>query len=260
MPFPTKSFSKLPLGATFVMACCVTVASLSASASVVTFTGEDLNAGPGSAHPNSTAAASNFYSAASALGTVSQITFESAPTGSFTFLTVAPGVTISGTNYLGASQQILNAPAYPSAPSLDGFNTTTGGTQYVELQGGSLVFNFAHATQFFGAYLTGVQTSFYQDIVTFSDGSTQSINVPGTGTTSSTGAVDFVGFTDPGKSITSVTIYTGSSTSGADFIGVDDVSYQSPAVAVTPEPSSFVLLGTGLVAMAGMIRRKVLSV
>ena len=96
--------------------------------------------------------------------------------------------------------------------------------------------------------------------ITFSDGSTQSINVPGTGTTGFTGAVDFVGFTDPGKSITSVTIYTGSSTSGADFIGVDDVSYQSPAVAVTPEPSSFVLLGTGLVAMAGMIRRKVLSV
>ena len=152
------------LGATFIMACCLTVASLSASASVVTFTGEDLNAGPGSAHPNSTAAANNFYSAASALGTVSNITFESAPTGSFTSLTVAPGVTISGTSYVGASQQILNSPAYPSAPSLDGFNTTAGGTQYVELQGGSLVFNFANATQFFGAYLTGVQTSFYQDI------------------------------------------------------------------------------------------------
>lgn len=74
-PYPSST-----LGSTFIMACCLTLASLSASASVVTLTGEDLNAGPGSAHPHSTAAASNFYSAASALGTVSKITFESAPT------------------------------------------------------------------------------------------------------------------------------------------------------------------------------------
>ena len=242
---------------TLLVSCCAGMTALSASASVTTFTGEDLNVNPGGAHPNATAAANSFYTAAGSLGTVSQITFESAPTGAFTSLTVAPGVTISGANYTGSNQQILNSPADPAAPSLDGFNTTPGGTKFVEVEGGSLVFNFTTPTQFFGTFLTGVQTSFYQDTITFSDGSTQIINVPGAGTTGSLGATDFVGFTDPGKLISSVTLYAGSATTGADFIGVDDVSYQGAAVAVTPEPGSFVLVGTGLLTVLGAVRRKI---
>ena len=211
---------------------------------------------PGGSHPNSSAAAASFDAAASALGTVGFITFESAPLGAFTSLAVAPGVTIGGTDYLGHNQRVLSVPSFTPAPSLGGFNTTSGGANYVDMVGGTLVFHFATPTQFFAAYLTGIQTAFYQDTFTFTDGTTQTINVPGAGTSSSLGAMDFVGFTDAGQSIVSLTINAGNP-QGADEIGVDDVRYQTPAVAVTPEPGTFVLAGTGLMAiLLGAARRR----
>ena len=213
-----------------------------ASAALTTFSGEDLNAGPGSTHPLSTAAAANFDAATAATpGAVSLITFEAAPVGAFSTLSVAPGVTLSGVNYLGSNQQILSSPSFPASPQLGGFDTTAGGANYADSLGGSLTFTFATPIQSFGAYLTGVQTVFYADVVQFSDGTAESVTAPGTGTSTSAGALDFVGFTDPGKSITSVTINAGpSSGTGADEIGVDDVRYQA-----VPEPT-----GVGLTAAA----------
>jgi hypothetical protein len=177
------------------------------------------------------------------------ITFESVPVGSFTNLVVAPGVTISGVDGSGNNLFINNTPDFPSAPALDGFNTTPGGANYLEMKGGALTFTFAAPVQFFAAILTGVQTSFFQDTVTFNDGSSQSINAPGTGTNSSNGALDFVGFTDAGKSITSVSINAG--TASQDFIGVDDVRFQ----AVVPEPSSVWFVLPGCVVLALGCRR-----
>lgn len=211
--------------------------ALNAKADVV-FTGADLGVLPSSpSGPNSTLAAANFDTAAALLGNVSIITFESAPVGSFTSLTVAPGVTISGTDRNGNNQAISNT-FDATFPSLDGYNTTLGGSQFAEMLGGSLVFTFSSPIQFFGAYLSGVQ-DFVQDTITFSDGSSQTIDVPEAGTSSSVGELVFVGFTDAGKSISSVTIDAG--TNGFDAIGVDDVRYQSSASPV-PEPSSVVLL------------------
>jgi hypothetical protein len=123
--------------------------------------------------------------------------------------------------------------------------------------GGTLTFTFAGGTQFFGAYLTGVQTNFFQDTVTFNDGTSQTINAPGTGTDSSNGALDFVGFTDAGKLITSVSINAG--TNGQDFIGVDDVRYQTAATTVAPEPSSVFLVLAGGALLALRCRRKAAS-
>jgi hypothetical protein len=234
--------------------CFVAISGLCASAGVVTFTGEDLNAGPGNPRPNSDAAAANFATAAGAIGNIGIITFESAPVGNFSSLVVATGVTISGTNGSGGSLSINNAPNFASAPALDGFNTTSGGAKYVEMLGGTLTFTFAGGTQFFGAYLTGVQTNFFQDTVTFNDGTSQTINAPGTGTDSSNGALDFVGFTDAGKLITSVSINAG--TNGQDFIGVDDVRYQTAATTV---PSSVFLLLAGGALLALRYRRKAAS-
>jgi len=225
-----------------------------ASAMPITFTGEDLNAGPGSAHPNSAAAAASFDASAAAIGNVSTITFEGAPVGAFSTLSVAPGVTISGADYTGSEQTIQNSPSYAPVPSLGGFNTTPGGSEYVNMIGGTLTFDFATPTQFFGAYLSGVQTYFFQDTVTFSDGTTQTIDVPGAGTTGSTGALDFVGFTDAGKSISSVTI-NASNSFGADEIGVDDVQYQSSSTSPVPEPSSLTLMFSGIAAFGVGCRR-----
>lgn len=219
----------------------LSLTTVSAFAGIVTFTGADLGVLPGSpSGPNSTLAATAFDTAAALIGNVSLITFESAPVGAFTSLTVAPGVTISGSDHLGDNQAISNT-FDASFPSLDGYNTTPGGSNFAEMLGGSLVFTFATPVQFFGAYLSGVQ-DFLQDTYTFSDGTSQTINVPETGTSGSVGELVFVGFTDVGKSISSVTVNAG--TNAWDAIGVDDVRYQSAPNAV-PEPASMAPLLTG---------------
>jgi hypothetical protein len=212
-----------------------------ASAAIVTFTGADIGVLPGSpSGPNSTAAAASFDTAAALLGTVSIITFESAPVGTYTSLVVASGVSIAGSDVNG-NHQAINNTFDAAFPSLDGYNTTSGGSKFAEMNGGSLVFTFTTPIQFFGAFLSGVQ-DFVQDTYTFSDGTSQTINVPETGTSGSVGELVFVGFTDVGRSITSITVNAG--TSGFDAIGVDDVRYQSAASTV-PEPASIALVLTG---------------
>jgi hypothetical protein len=235
----------------------LTFSAVSASANPVTYTGEDIMATTTSAHPNSSAAASSFYSAASGIGIASTIDFESAPLGSFSSLTAAPGVTITGTDINGNNQTIRNTSNSPAFPTLDGYNTTPGGAGFLEMQAGTVTFNFATPTQFFGAYFSGVQNFYPDEDITFSDGTSELISIPEAGTSGSIGALDFVGFTDAGKFITSVTINAGNANTGADYIGIDDVTYQSaPNTTVTPEPDSIVLVLTGCLGLATGIRRR----
>ena len=227
-----------------------------AYADPVTFLATDPGAGPGSARPNSDAMAATFDAAAAAIGPIFKFTFENASLGSFHNLT-ASGVSINGTDANGVDQTIRNTSNLPAAPSLDGFNTTAGGSQFVEMIGGNLVFTFAQPTQFFGAYLTGVQTVFFSDTFTFSDGTSQTLTIPQMGTSNMTGGVAFVGFTDAGKSISSVTINAGipdSHLTGSDDIGVDDVRYQTQSV---PEPSVILnFIVGGLVCSGYIVRRR----
>jgi hypothetical protein len=113
----------------------IALAGVPASGALVVFSAQDTGAGPGDPHPNTLAAAASFDAAAALLGGISLITFESAPLGAFSSLTVAPGVSISGANFNGADQQILNVPDFPPNPSLGGFNTTVGGAQYADVLG-----------------------------------------------------------------------------------------------------------------------------
>ncbi len=243
--------------------CVLASSGVYASASIITFTGEDIVSTTTSPHPNSAAAAASFATAAAAIGTVSTITFESAPIGTFSSLTAAPGVTLTGSDVNSNNQSIRNTSAFPSGPTLDGFNTTSGGANFLEMQGGTVTFTFTNPTQFFGAYFSGIQSAvFFADTVTFSDGTSESISIPGVGTTGSIGALDFVGFTDVGKSITSITINAGIPGvpgAGFDDIGIDDVSYMSASAVTTgtvPEPDSIALLLTGGLGLAAGIRRR----
>ena len=207
-------------------------------AALVVFSGSDA-ASSVDPRPNADAAAAAFSAAASGLGPTSLINFESAPIGSFHNFGVAPGVTINGTDSFSADQTILNSPFSPP-DELFGYNTTPGGTQFVLIDGGNLIFTFSPSIQSFGAYLSGIQNSI--ETISFSDGSSQTVAIPLPSPTN--GGIAFVGFTDVGTQISSVTI----SVLG-DLVAVDDVLFGT-AVTV-PEPPTQTLFVVAIAVLAG---------
>lgn len=206
----------------------------SSQAALVVFSGADSGANSTDPRPLSDAAASAFDAAAGSLGSLNVINFESTPLGSFSSQTVAPGVTLSGTNPL-----IVDAP-YSTPDSLFGYNTTVGGTHFAQFFGGSMTFTFATPIHAFGTYLTGVQLDHLD--ISFDDGSAQSIPLVNVGS-----GAQFLGFTDAGKSISSLTINMQTPTVG-DVAGMDDVRYGA-----VPEPTTMATVGLGI---AALLRRR----
>ncbi|MGD0014371.1 MAG: PEP-CTERM sorting domain-containing protein [Bryobacteraceae bacterium] len=230
------------LVAAFLFFAMVGLLTVSANAGIITYSGSDPGANASDPRPNSDAAAASFDAANPGLPI---ITFESAPLGAFTNLAVAPGVTINGSDVFSAPQTIINSPL-PDCGSepVCGFNTTSGGSQWLSLYGGSVTFTFASPINAFGAYLSGVQVD--GESITFNDGAPQSIGIvdPGSG-------VQFLGFSDT-SAFSSVTINVLN-----DIVAVDDVRYGSPGStgSAVPEPATFGLFGTALAGL-GFLRRR----
>jgi PEP-CTERM motif len=218
-----------------------------AQAALVLFTGADDGAGSLANAPNSVAAAGNFDTAVAALDIEQTITFESSPLGTFSSLPLASGITLSGANVNSNPQSVVNTTSNivitpPCTNATCGYNTTQGGSNFLLLFGGTATFSFGGSTEAFGAYLTGVQN--LNETVTFTDGTTQVVNIPNPGFD---GGTTFVGFTDADKPIASITVNVNN-----DIVGVDDVRYATSRV---PEPASLALLGIGVMGM-GIIRRR----
>src|SRR6266436_3870836 len=219
-----------------------------AHAGLTLFTGADDGAGSLATAPNSTAAAASFAAAVAALGTEHTITFETSPLGTFSSLSPAPGISLTGSNVNDNDQSIVNTTANinitpPCSNASCGYNTTPGGSNFLLLFGGTATFSFSGGADAFGAYLSGVQNA--GETITFSDGTSQSVDISNPGFD---GGTAFVGFTDAGKTIASITINVNN-----DIVGVDDVRYLTDPV---PEPTSLALLGGALAGLALTRRRK----
>jgi len=234
---------ELLLASTVAVAAAAFVAA-PAGASIVTFSGQDDGAPVSGPFPNSAASQASFETAAGAFGPLQTATFEGLPVGLYSPVAAGPGLSIT-----------LNAPndgacisgvANCTYGNLYGFNTTTGGSQWLGFANGSATFNFAKGTHSLGMYLTGLQTVFTTSLtLTFFDGASETLDLP----INVNGGAQYYGFTDT-AAITSATLTNTSD----DAWGIDDVTYNFTPTAV-PEPLSITLLGAGLVGL-GFARRR----
>lgn len=249
-----KTLSIVTVGTTILN---LGIASLPAKA-VTLYQGFDAGRELGQSRPNSDAAAANFDSNAAVLGTVNLIDFENSAPGSYSTLTIAPGVTATWLNPNPYYQSISQ-----STYSLTGYNTTSGGSNFLTVGPEnpfapvSVTLSFANPIQAWGAYFTGVQGAIGKYLVQFSDGTSQSLSLA----EDDFGGVQFLGFTASGKSISSITIMGQPNSAGqmGDIIGLDDIRYVSapsdPTQSVAEPTFVLSLLGFGTVGASSLLKR-----
>jgi hypothetical protein len=198
--------------------------AIPAQAAIVTYIGADDSVSSLAQMTNSSAAAAAFDAATTG---ASLVDFESALPAGFSFA----GGSITNNSGCGA---------------LCGFNPTLGGENFQLLVGGSVTFTFTDPISAFGFYISGLQTDIVaQQTLTFSDGSTQVIDTP----SAINGGGAFIGFTDFGKSIVSLT-YNATS----DIVAIDDIRFfAGPAV---PEPATWAMMIAGFGAVGFAMRRR----
>jgi hypothetical protein len=236
-------------------ATALLLATSARSSPITVYSGTDNGVAFGSPLPNANTAAAAFATAVAGMGqALTTINFESTPLGA-----VGAGTSLGS----GVTLSVGNTPnsSISSTQNVAGtFDTTPGGrnffsfiTQYVPLGttiSATATFAFASPIDAFGAYFTGLgnDTTF---TVNFFDGSAQTLPLAGS---SNAATAMFIGFTDPGTGIASITFTdTWVNTAGNNFgyfVGVDDVQF-----AAVPEPASILLLGSGLVTLVARRRR-----
>ena len=193
----------------------------------ITYSGYDQFATSLGAAPNSTGAAADFDAATS----TAIIDFE---------ISLPPGVSITGGGAVTSTT---------SDAQFLGYNTTVSGANFLMVNGPdsqTLTMEFTTPIESFGAYFTGWQFAGQVLTVTYIDDSTLELSMPDGSL--SRGGTAFFGFLDEGAQIKRVTLDP-----GGDGIGVDDIRYGASAI---PEPTTFLLLGTGLIGVAAVRRRQ----
>jgi len=195
----------------------------------IVYSGYDPGSTSLAGSPNATTASSAFDLAT---GPLSIIDFEAA---------VPAEVNISG-------GVIGDATAVCATPDLHCYATSP--TNVYRNNGAT--FNFATPIDSFGAFFTGWQLGGQTITIEYLSGGTEVLNMPAG---DSSGGTLFFGFTDFGASITSIA-YTAGSGSSTDAVGFDDVRFGSGEYTSVPEPTTLVLLGTGLLIVVRSRRRR----
>jgi len=220
-------------------------ASLAFAGTITTYTGSDDGASTTGPWPNSSAAQAAFLAAA---GATTLVDFENVALGYYT--PIVPNGSLSIDLNAGNFGDGFSGISTTTFGNVYGFNTTPGGAQWYGFPVGSSTFNFASPINSFGFWITGVQTVFTTVFtLDFNDGTAQTLNLP----INTSGGTSYFAFIDT-ASFSSVTITNLSN----DAWGVDDVSYGVSGTSV-PEPSSLMLLGSGVVGLAGILRRKLMQ-
>lgn len=241
---------------------CILMAAASISHAAVTqYDGRDAGAGPGDARPNADAVRSAFLANVGA-GAFT-LTFEGVPIGyapslnftTFSFEQVGTASTIFGGADTGVTNDIQN-------PTILGYNTTVGGETFLRFTpifdigtaGARLTFN--SPIEYFGAFISGLGSAAGTLNAKFNNGTAQLIPITG----GPTGGVQFFGFTTFGSPITSLDLVLENVIGGSrDIFAIDDViTGLRPTFepAVVPVPGAAWIFGSGLLLMAGVMRRK----
>lgn len=238
------------LGTAILAGVFATAAIGTAHATISIYSGQDNAAPTTGPFPNSAAAQASFLAAASGHGPTQTITYENLATGYYSPIAAGPGVSIglTGPNFGSGFSGISNV----TSGNLYGFNTTSGGSQWLGAPGGSATFTFAMPTYSFGTFLTGLQTSFSGTDglqITFNDGTAQLL----TPLINTDGGAQYFGFTTTSP-FTSVTLTNLTN----DAWGIDDTTFNGRAFSV-PEPGSLGLLGFGALLMGVLVawRRRI---
>ena len=142
-----------------------------------------------------------------------------------------------------------------------GYNTTFLGNTFYQHKSAnfgpgqsSVTLSFAPVHSF-GAYFTGLEWFYGVTTATWFDGSAMSHLLPDTGPDANGDAgIAFFGI-ETANAITSITFTTVDNSGRRDFWGIDDIYLNEHAVA--PEPSSMIMLATGLIGVAALVRRRV---
>lgn len=229
-----------------------------ARATITTYQATDTGVQSGSAFPNSDAEAAQFDLDSAALpgANATPITFENVAIGSPSPINLGSGVTLSfvtapeGSYGVDCPVGITDDSTNPD----NGFNTTTGGANFLRIATtaaqypvADATFTFSSPIVSFGAFITSLDNFPYNFFtMQFNDGSAQSIRFLGP---SDALNAQFLGFTDTAGHITSVTIQDSNAPEYYYAIGIDDIHY---ATAI-PEPASLSLLALG---SAALLRRR----